>query len=314
MNGVIEVVRSPNVCKTGKRGLPGFLKYALAVMLLAATVAGARETGSAHHHAVAQYLANEGVMVMQGETKILFDPLFRNAYGQYQLLPQAMEKALFAGEPPFDGVDAVFISHYHGDHFSPRDILQLLQEQPEIQLYAPAQAVSGLRKIADEQDQEVFRRVNAVELAYKDAPVTLNMHGLLIEAVRIPHSGWPTGRLDVENISWRVTLNDSTTVLHMGDADPNDVHFERDAAYWDMRQTHMAFPPYWFFSSTYGPDVLANRIRPGHSVGVHVPVSISKTPSLRPPELRGFDLFTEPGERREIPVSMPLGVEEAPNR
>ena len=45
-------------------------------------------------------------------------------------------------------------------------------------------------------------------------------------------SGLATGRVDIENIAWRVTLNKSTTVLHMGDADPNDVHFARDAAYW----------------------------------------------------------------------------------
>ncbi len=260
--------------------------------------------------ATAQYMANEGLMVMQGATKVVFDPLFRNSYGQYQLLPKAMEEALFAGEPPFDGIDAVFVSHYHGDHFSPEDMLRLLKVQQGIHLYAPIQAVNGMRKVATTQDKTVFERVTAVELAYKDAPVTLEMEGLIIEAVRIPHSGWPRGRLDVENISWRVTLNDTTTVLHMGDADPNDVHFARDVTYWDKRHTHMAFPPYWFFSSTGGNGILKNRIKPDHSVSVHVPVSISKTPSLRPVELRGHDLFTEPGEKREIPFTMPSAIED----
>jgi L-ascorbate metabolism protein UlaG (beta-lactamase superfamily) len=279
----------------------------LLLFLLGINCANANETAAPV--STAQYMANEGLMVVQGETKIVFDPLFRNGYGQYQLLPKHMEDALFSGEAPFDGIDAVFVSHYHGDHFSPADILRLLKAQPDIRLYAPSQAVKGLREVAGAADETVFDRVTAVELAYKDAPLTFKMAGLLIEAVRIPHSGWPTGRLDVENISWRVTLNESTTVLHMGDADPNDVHFERDAAYWDKRHTHMAFPPYWFFSSTYGPAVLKNRIKPDHSVGVHVPVSISKTPSLRPEELRDYDLFTEPGETREIPVSVPSAVE-----
>jgi len=181
--------------------------------------------------------------------------------------------------------------------------LRLLKSQQGIHLYAPLQAVSGLREVASAEDETIFQRVSAVELAYKDQPVTLEMEGLKIEAVRIPHSGWPTGRLDVENISWRVTLNETTTVLHMGDADPNDVHFERDAAYWDKRHTHMAFPPYWFFGSTFGPGILKNRVKADHNVGVHVPVSISKTPSLRPGELQGHDLFTTPGETRPISVS-----------
>ena len=248
----------------------------------------------------AQYMANEGLMVVQGDTKVVFDPLFRNSYGQYQLLPKEMEDALFSGQPPFDGIDAVFVSHYHGDHFSPADILRLLKEQQGIHLYAPVQAVNGLRSVSGTNDEKIFERVTAVELAYKDTPVTLEMEGLLIEAVRIPHSGWPNGRLDVENISWRVTLNETTTVLHMGDADPNDVHFARDAAYWDKRHTHMAFPPYWFFTTSQGPGILGNRIKPDHSVGVHVPVSIPKNPSLRPQELRDVDLFTEPGESRDI--------------
>ncbi|MCH2356009.1 MAG: MBL fold metallo-hydrolase [Pseudomonadales bacterium] len=254
------------------------------------------------HDSTAYYMANEGLMVVHGETKILFDPLFRESYGQYLLLPEAMEQALYAGAPPFDGIDAVFISHHHGDHFSPADILRLLKLRPGIHLYAPNQAVMALRGVAGAGDDAVFDRVTAVDLAYKDAPVTLEMQGLLIEAVRIPHSGWPSGRVDIENIAWRVTLNGTTTVLHMGDADPNDVHFARDASYWEKNPPQMAFPPYWFFISASGREILQDRIKPARSVGVHVPASIPADPVLRPAELRGYDLFTMPGETRVIPT------------
>lgn len=246
------------------------------------------------------YLANEGLMVSHGDTKVVFDPLFRNAYGRYQLLPKDMEAALFAGVPPFDGIDAIFISHYHGDHFSPKDVLRLLKVQPDIRLYAPVQAEQGLRQVATTDDEQVFERVVVVELAYKDAPVFFEMKGLEISAVRIPHAGWPTGRLDVENISWRVTLDETTTVLHMGDADPNGVHFERDSDYWSKRVTDMAFPPYWFFDSTYGPDVLANLIRAKKNIGIHVPLTIATNPAARSAGLQDKDLFTKPGETRVI--------------
>ena len=248
----------------------------------------------------AHYMANEGLMVVQGDTKILFDPLFRNSYGQYLLLPEEMERALFAGEAPYDGVDAIFVSHHHGDHFSPADMVRLLRERPTIRLYAPNQAVIAMRSESSNLDADIFERVSTVNLEYRDAPVTLNMDGLLIEAVRIPHSGWPTGRLDVENIVWRITLNENTTVLHMGDADPNDIHFAQDAQYWNRNTPHMAFPPYWFFGSSSGRAILKDRVKARRSVGVHVPVNIPSDPILRPVELRGFDLFTIPGETRTI--------------
>ena len=153
------------------------------------------------------YMANEAVMVTDGDTKVLFDPLYPESYGQYLLVPEAMREALFAGYEPFDGVDAIFVSHFHGDHFSAEDMLRLLIAQPDIILYAPQQAVLAMRSIADPEQELVFDRVNGVDLEYQDAPVILSMDKLKVEAVRIPHSGWPTGRLNVQNIVWRVTLN-----------------------------------------------------------------------------------------------------------
>lgn len=246
------------------------------------------------------YMANEGVMVTDGDTKILFDPLYPETYGQYLLVPEEMRAALFAGEAPFDGVDAVFISHFHGDHFSPEDVLALMQAQPGIALYAPQQAVLGMRAAASDEAQTVFERVNAVSLQYKDDPVTLEMDNLLVEAIRIPHSGWPTGRLNVENIVWRVTLNNNSTVVHMGDADSNDEHFALNTDYWGRVTPNVAFPPYWFFGTTAGKEILQNRVGAKHNIGIHVPQQIPSDIMSRPPQLRSADLFTVPGETRRI--------------
>jgi len=247
------------------------------------------------------YIANEGVLVADGDTKIMFDPLFPNTYGQYLLPPEEMKAAMFTGDAPFDGVDAIFISHYHGDHFSPEEIYQLMKAQPGIQLYAPNQAVIAMRSEASDSGSAVFDRVNSVSLGFEDAPVTFSEDDLLVEAVRIPHSGYPMRMMDVENIAWRVTLNDNSTVLHLGDSDPRDDHFAIDADYWDERLPNMAFPPYWFLSTAAGRDILDNRIKALRSVGIHVPDTIPADPIRRPPELRGQDIFITPGETRPIP-------------
>lgn len=250
--------------------------------------------------ATAQYLANAAILVTNGGSKVVFDPLFRNDFGSYERVPESMERALFAGEPPFDGLDAVFISHYHEDHFSALDVLRLLEARPDLRLYAPAQAVAGMREIASARLDAVMARVNAIALHYRDAPMSLQHGTLLVEAVRIPHSGWPTRQQQVENIAFRVTLDAETTVVHLGDADASDAHFAPDVAYWRQRRTDAAFPPYWFFLSDGGRQVLERRIAPTRSIGMHVPADVPGRPEEREPGLRGHELFTEPGEVRAI--------------
>ncbi len=69
------------------------------------------------------YLGNEGIMVSDGHTTVLFDPLFPNGFGTYQMVPEEMRLALMAGDAPFEDVDAIFVSHMHPDHFSVDEVI-----------------------------------------------------------------------------------------------------------------------------------------------------------------------------------------------
>lgn len=248
-----------------------------------------------------RYLANEGVMASHGDAKIVFDPLFNESFGQYRLLPAEMRAALFAGDAPFDGIDAVFISHYHDDHFDPADMVSFLEHRGDVRLYAPRQAVDAMRTIAN--GAELFDRVQVVDLKYGDAPATFFMPGLRIGVVRIPHAGWPERMADVQNLAWRITFDNGPTVLHLGDADTRRAHFTRDADYWDTHHPNIALPPYWYFLSPRGLEVLREHLKPLLSIGIHVPVDMPQSPAQRAPPLDGVDLFTTPGETRSIPPS-----------
>lgn len=292
---------------TNRARLHGWLiASALAAVAIthAAASQPAGQTGSARGAApvtaTVQYVANASVLVTHGNTKVVFDPLFRNDFGQYRLVAPQTERALFDGTAPFDGLDAVFVSHYHEDHFSAVDVLRLLEARPALRLFAPAQAVAGMREISAARLDAVASRVHAIALAYRDAPVTLNQGALVVEAVRIPHSGWPTRQQDTENLAFRVTLDATTTVVHLGDADMSDAHFTRDAAYWGRRRTRVAFPPYWFFTTDEGRKVLNTRLNAARSIGVHVPRDVPARSDARAPELRGHELFTVPGDVRDI--------------
>lgn len=249
--------------------------------------------------AAIEYLANEGVMVWQGDTKVLFDPLYDNGYGRYQMVPDRVRDAIFSGDAPYDGVQAVFVSHHHGDHFSAADMLRLLRSRQDIHCYAPAQAVVAVRELATADDQSVLDRMTGLDMEYGDEPVSITAGSLKIDAAFIPHSGWPTARTEIQNIAFRVTLDDGMTVLHMGDADARTVHFEADEAYWEDTTIDVAMPPYWYFLSEDGVEVLEDRLDVIHAIGIHAPEEYSD-PSKRPEELFRYDVFTSPGEGRRF--------------
>jgi L-ascorbate metabolism protein UlaG (beta-lactamase superfamily) len=251
----------------------------------------------------AHYIANMGAMIERGQTKILFDPLFRNSYGKYDRVPAKVEDALLAGIEPWDSIDAVFISHHHEDHFDPAVILKLLNAQQAIELFGPEQAVAAVRALVVDPEDSVLKRVHGLSLEEYEAATEIEFGPLFIEAVRIPHAGWPSFHENVENLVFRVTLDSETTVMHFGDAGALDEHFEIDPGHWQKRQTHFAMPPYWFFYSEEGRQILQDRVGALHSIGMHVPTKVPDDPASRSEELQGVDLFTRPGETRTIAVT-----------
>ena len=246
----------------------------------------------------AHYLANAGVMIARGDTKILFDPFFRNDYGQYDLVPTEMEAALFAGSSPWDGIDAIFISHHHGDHFDPAVVTKFLQRWPTVELYAPTQAVAALVNLEEAPSRSLLDRVHGIKLERDSAAARFDMDGLSIEAVRIAHGGWPDRHANVENIVFRVTLDNATTVMHLGDADAGREHYAPHISHWQARATDLALVPVWLMLTDKGRFVLEEHIDAEHEIGVHVFKSVPDEPDNRPPMFEGLDIFTQPGETR----------------
>ena len=247
------------------------------------------------HQASVSYVANEAVLITNGDKKVLFDPFFHKAFGIYQLVPEETQQAIFSGTPPFDNLTAIIISHAHGDHFAAEDVLKYLLKYPNTQLIAPQQAVTELSALVG--GSQIQSQVTSVKLAFNQTPKTLEVAGLVIDAVRIPHAGWP-GRANVENLVFRVTLKNqssSVTVMHLGDADPNEDHYLPYKDHWQKRISDTALPPYWFYSSAEGRDILTDILNVKKSIGIHVPIEI-------PSQLKssGEDYFSKPGEMRNV--------------
>lgn len=266
--------------------------FSLMTLLLLSSIAGA------HDHASAQYLGNEGILVERGETKFLFDAFYSNGYDNYLLVDAETNAAMLAGTPPFDGVDAVFVSHAHGDHFSAEPTIAYLRAQPAVLIFGSTQVRDAIAAKLTPEDNQLLQRVIAFNLKAGDPPARL-IHGKLpIEVVAITHVGGER-HAKVMNLAFRVSVDDETTVMHLGDADANDALFAPLQSYWDEKPLTVAFPPYWFLDDDDGRQILNKRLKAEHSVGIHVPAAAKGNGDQWRGRIGG-DLFTDPGERRTL--------------
>ena len=256
------------------------------------------------HEAQAQYLGNEGVLITHGDDKVLFDAFYAKTHGLYVLVPEAVRADLIAGRPPYDGIDALFISHVHGDHFSPEPTLAYLRAQPQVRLFASRQVIDVLTAMAGDEDGPLLERLTAFDVKPGDPPETARVGDIHLDVAAIPHSGGAR-MAHIRNLAFRATLGDWPTVLHLGDAATDEAHFAPLQSHWDAKHTDTAFPPYWFLGDEEGREILKTRIKADQVIGIHVPAkAIGHGDGWR--EQAGGDLFTDPGETRRI------GGEESP--
>ena len=248
-----------------------------------------------HDKAQVRYIANESVLVSHGDTRILFDPLPLSGFGVYPETPQEDIVKMMAGEGAYADIDAVFISHAHSDHFSAPAMLAYMNAQPDIWLIAPRQAFDMMLK-EETWLSSYASRMTILDLEAGDPAQELEVGDFKASAVRIPHAGWPAPeRASIQNIVYRVTLSDTATVIHMGDADPKRQHFIPHKEHWAEKRTDTAFPPYWFLTSSSGRYILSDEMNISKNIGVHVPLEI-------PDDLKesGQDYFSVSGETRVI--------------
>lgn len=218
------------------------------------------------------YLGNEALFIESGGVKILFDPFFSHDFGIYQQVPEHLIAAIMQNQPPFNDINAIFISHAHRDHFDADMMVKYLAANPEVSFFAAKQAITHIEKLTNKAATIKAKQLHAIQLTVNSRPWTYNNQELKIDAVRIPHAGWPA-RADVENLVFRVTFKNGHTIMHMGDADPDIQHYLPHKHHWSKTRVNVNFPPYWFFMSAQGRDILFNVLNTDKHIGVHVPTT-----------------------------------------
>ena len=211
------------------------------------------------------FVANEGVMISQGETKVLIDALIWNSYdGTYALPSDATRAAMINGTAPFDGVDALLFTHIHGDHSDPAGAVEFLAANGDAVVAASAQITSEMAAQPGGSDADIATRIITPPLtAERTGP-----EGVL----QFPESAgaWLFHREGIDNITWRVEIG-GVSVLHLGDTQPQQADFST----WDGVEFDVILYPYWFALMPQGQAFLASH-PDARAIAFHIPAATTE--------------------------------------
>jgi len=93
------------------------------------------------------YVANEGFLVSSAGRKVLIDGIFTEGFGRFDTPTAEVLDQERNARPPFDHLDALLVTHYHPDHFSPADVVCHLANDPPAILIGPPQVGDLLKPI-----------------------------------------------------------------------------------------------------------------------------------------------------------------------
>ena len=205
------------------------------------------------------YLANEGFLLEGGGGKVLVDALFGAGLSGYPVVPSAVRKRLEAAEAPFDDVDLVLATHFHGDHFDAAAVRRFLQASPGTLFVSTHQAVSRLREAGFTNERQLAARLPA-----EGEVEALSAGSVQLQIFNLHHGR--DRRPPVENLGFLITVADQR-VLHIGDTEVTvgDVAALQLAS----RQIDIALLPVWFL--TYPEWMAVTRtLEAGQIIGMHL--------------------------------------------
>jgi len=156
------------------------------------------------------YVANMGVLVSTGDSKIMIDCLFDGPTGGRFPAPGTLD-SMMRGISPFDDVDLVLVTHKDRDHFDSAVAVQYMEARPEPILVVPADAAEKMRATGPGWS-EIESRVFIVDLEIGETLDT-QLANIAVTIFSTTHgtSPWPMNLMYlIEVDGWRV--------FHEGDA------------------------------------------------------------------------------------------------
>jgi L-ascorbate metabolism protein UlaG (beta-lactamase superfamily) len=207
-----------------------------------------------------RYVANAGVLVTVEGRRFLIDAPIRDGIPPYATSPADERARLEGASAPYDGVDAILITHWHEDHFSPEAVAAHLTRNARAVLISSPEVVARVRAVAADLPVERVRGI----LPAPGQAEAVTVGSVTVRVLRIRHN--PTRRLPEQHVGFLV--GEAAPVLHVGDADPAADNF---GLLRNLPKVDIALLPFWYVVDAASRRFVADSIGPRRLVAMHLP-------------------------------------------
>lgn len=216
----------------------------------------------------ATYIANSGIFIQSGETKILIDSFFDNGRGKFATPGATQLDAMVAGKSPYNNLSLALVTHSHPDHFNQQKVAKLMSTQKNLNCLTTPQVVDSIESVMDN-----FESIHDRTLTFPLSRTwkTYSKGGLTVKAAYSRHAGKINAK--VQDLIFIVNVN-GKKILHLGDADMNPDRFQELKLKYE--NIDVAFIPFWYMTGFYGAEIINKYIAPKKVVAVHFPNNGSK--------------------------------------
>ena len=221
-------------------------------------------TGYLNADVMMTQLANEGVILSDGETRVMIDGMVVESYSVYGGLDETAAAAFGQASGAFGGIDLALSSHRHHDHNQPAFACQFLQASDETKFVSSPQ-VLGLMREKCRQLVTSSPRVKEIVPQYGE-PVTLKHEDVTVTVFPLSHGTRKYAK--IQNYGHLVELG-GMKVLHIGDAAMDKADFQKAGL--DQIDLDIVLIPFWFFQPGPGADVISQYLDAPLKFAVHIP-------------------------------------------
>jgi L-ascorbate metabolism protein UlaG (beta-lactamase superfamily) len=209
-------------------------------------------------------LANEGVIVSDGETRIMIDGMVVEPYSVYGGLPAEAATLFEEASGAFDQVDLALASHRHHDHNQPRFACQFM-EQSEGTIFVSSSQVLGLMREKCRQLVTTSPRIKQIDPQYGD-PHRFTQGDANVTVFPLSHGTRKYAK--IQNYGHLIELG-GMTMLHIGDAAMDPADFERAGL--AQLEIDVVLIPFWYFQPGPGASVIGQYMDAPVKIAVHIP-------------------------------------------